>query len=134
MKIPDRHRTQTAIDDLLNIRLNSPKIRIAGETLTQRNRWSKAGQCLSQPLHTHTSAYIQKQESLKHCNKHSSKNIYPVSELLEHVKRLVLQNQGCKISMTHGNNRISRRSPSGVSVLVVQHKPEALYQTKDSLE
>jgi hypothetical protein len=37
-------------------------------------------------------------------------NIYPISELLEHVKGLVLQIQSCRVSMTQ-DNRISKRSP-----------------------
>ena len=42
--------------------------------------------------------------------------IYPISELLEYMKGLV-QNHG--ISMTQGNNRVSERSPSEVSGLIV---------------
>jgi len=34
-------------------------------------------------------------------------NIYPIDELLECVKRPVLQIQNYRISMTHGNNKIS---------------------------
>ena len=45
-------------------------------------------------------------------------NIYPISELLEHVKGLVLQIQSCRISMTQGNNRTSERSPSEDPVLI----------------
>jgi hypothetical protein len=40
-------------------------------------------------------------------------NIYPIYELLEHLKALVLKNQSCRISMTQGNN-----SPGGVPVRI----------------
>jgi hypothetical protein len=46
-------------------------------------------------------------------------NIYPICELLELVKGLVLQNQSCRISMTQGSNRISKRSPNEDSGLIV---------------
>ena len=39
-------------------------------------------------------------------------NIYPINELLECMKGLVLQIQNYRISMTQGNNRISERNPS----------------------
>lgn len=58
--------------------------------------------------------------------------IYPICELLKHGKGLLLQIQGCRVSMTQGNNRISERCPDEDPVLVVQQKPEALKQTKDS--
>ena len=45
-------------------------------------------------------------------------NIYPINELLECMKGLVLQIQNYRISMTQGNNRISERSPSEVPVLI----------------
>ena len=45
-------------------------------------------------------------------------NIQPIDELLECMKGLVLQIPSCKISMTQGNNRISERSPSEVSVWI----------------
>jgi hypothetical protein len=38
-------------------------------------------------------------------------NIYSIYELLDFVKGLALQIQSCRISMTQGNNRISKRSP-----------------------
>jgi hypothetical protein len=38
-------------------------------------------------------------------------NIYPIYELLEHVKGPVLQTQSCRISMTQGNNRLSEQRP-----------------------
>lgn len=38
-------------------------------------------------------------------------SICPIYKLLEPVKGLVLQIQGCRISMTHGDNRRSERSP-----------------------
>ena len=45
-------------------------------------------------------------------------NIYPLYELLEHMKGPVLQNQSCKICMTQGNNRISKKSHSEDPVLI----------------
>ena len=45
-------------------------------------------------------------------------NIYPINELLECMKVLVLQIQKYRIFMTQGNNRISKRSPSEVPVLI----------------
>ena len=39
-------------------------------------------------------------------------NIYPIYELPECVKGLVLQIQSCRISMTQGNNRTSIREES----------------------
>ena len=44
-------------------------------------------------------------------------NIYPIGELLESRKGLVLQIQNYRISITQGNNRICKRSPSEVPVL-----------------
>lgn len=47
-------------------------------------------------------------------------NIYPIYELLEHVKGQVLPNQSsCKISMTPGNSRISKRSLGQGPLLMV---------------
>ena len=43
-------------------------------------------------------------------------NIYPINELMELMKRPVLQLQNYRISMTQGNNRISERGPSEVPV------------------
>ena len=40
-------------------------------------------------------------------------NIYPINELLECMKGLVLQIQNPRVSMTQGNNRLSKRSPVG---------------------
>lgn len=40
----------------------------------------------------------------------SHPNIYPIDELLDHMKGSVLQIQSCSISMTQGNSRLSRRS------------------------
>ena len=45
-------------------------------------------------------------------------NIYPIDELLEYIKGLVLQIQNYRIPITQGNNRISERSPSEVPVLI----------------
>jgi hypothetical protein len=52
-------------------------------------------------------------------------NIYPIYDLLEHMKGLVLQIQSCRISMKQGNNGIAERSPDVAPVLIVQQKPEA---------
>ena len=38
-------------------------------------------------------------------------NIYPIYELPEHMKQLVLQNQSHRISMTQENNRTPERNP-----------------------
>jgi hypothetical protein len=38
-------------------------------------------------------------------------NIYPIYELQEHVKGLMLLNQSCRISITQSDNRISEKSP-----------------------
>jgi hypothetical protein len=46
-------------------------------------------------------------------------NIYPVDEPQEYVKGPVLHVQSCRISITQGNNRISKRSPFEVPVLTV---------------
>ena len=46
-------------------------------------------------------------------------NIYPINELLVFTKGPALQIQNYRISMTQGNNRISKRSPSEVPVLIV---------------
>ena len=45
-------------------------------------------------------------------------NIYPTYELLELVKGPVLQIQSCRISMAHGNDRLSKMSPSEVPELI----------------
>jgi hypothetical protein len=57
-------------------------------------------------------------------------NIYPIYELLEHMKGLVLQTQSYRISMTQGNNRKSERSPSIDSV----EKPGASNPINDSFK
>ena len=41
-----------------------------------------------------------------------------ISELLEYMKKLVLQIQSYRISMTQGNNRISERNPNEIPVLL----------------
>jgi hypothetical protein len=58
--------------------------------------------------------------------------IYGVT--LECVKRLLLQNQSCRISMTQGNNRRSERSPGEDPGLMVEQKPEASNQTSDLIQ
>ena len=50
------------------------------------------------------------------------------------MKGSVLQIQNYRISMTQGNNRISKRSPSEDPVLIVQQQPEAANQINDSLQ
>lgn len=45
--------------------------------------------------------------------------IFPIYELLEYMKGLVLQNEICRISITQGSNRIYKRSPNGDPVLIV---------------
>ena len=46
-------------------------------------------------------------------------DIYHIIELLEYKKRLVLQIQRCRFSMTQGNNRIYERSPVDDPVLIL---------------
>ena len=46
-------------------------------------------------------------------------NIYPIYELPEFMKEPVLQIQSFRISMTQGNNSISKSSPSEGPVLIV---------------
>jgi hypothetical protein len=50
--------------------------------------------------------------------------IHCIYELLEQVKRLVLQIESCRISMTQGNNRISERSPIEGPRLILYQKLE----------
>jgi hypothetical protein len=45
--------------------------------------------------------------------------IYPIDEMLEHMEGLVLQIQNYRVSLTWGNNKISKRSPSDIPVLIV---------------
>nr|XP_034372413.1 uncharacterized protein LOC117718694 [Arvicanthis niloticus] len=47
----------------------------------------------------------------------SDANIYPSYDLLESVKRPVLQIQNCRTSMTQGNSRISETSPTPHNLL-----------------
>ena len=44
-------------------------------------------------------------------------NIYTIYELLEFMKGPVLKIQNYRISITHGINRISKKSPSEVPLL-----------------
>ena len=46
-------------------------------------------------------------------------NIYSISEGLEHMKELVLQNQSYPMSMTQGNNRVPERCFAEDSVLIL---------------
>ena len=46
-------------------------------------------------------------------------SIYPIYELMEHVKRQGQQIQSYRISMTQGNNRIYQRSPNKNPVWIV---------------
>lgn len=57
----------------------------------------------------------------------------PISELLEHMKGPVPKIQSHRISMTQGNNRLSKRSHSEGSELIVEKKPEVSNHTNDSL-
>lgn len=56
-------------------------------------------------------------------------NIHSICDLLEHVKGQVLQTPSCRISMTQGNDRITKRGPCVGPALTVWQKPEALSQT-----
>ena len=60
-------------------------------------------------------------------------NIYIICELLGCVKGLVLLIKTCKISMSQGNNRITR-SPVEDLMFMVSQKPETSNQTNDSLQ
>jgi hypothetical protein len=60
-------------------------------------------------------------------------NIQSIYELLECVKGPVLQIQNNKTSVTQNDNRIGKRSPSAVPVLMVWQKAEASYQIYESL-
>lgn len=51
-------------------------------------------------------------------------NLYPICDLLEGVKGLVLWNHSRKISRSCGKSRISERSFGEGSVLMVYQKPE----------
>ena len=59
--------------------------------------------------------------------------IYIICKWLGYVKGPVLLFQSCKISMTLGNNRITRRTPSEDPMLMVSQQPEISNQTNDSL-
>ena len=59
---------------------------------------------------------------------------YPIEELLECMKGSVLQIQNYRVSMTQGDNRISKRSPSEGPILIELQKPEASDQTNESLQ
>lgn len=58
--------------------------------------------------------------------------MYPITELLEHMKRPVVKIQNYRISMKQGNSRMSERSPSEIPVLAEWQKPEATYKTNAS--
>ena len=60
-------------------------------------------------------------------------NIYPIDELLECIKGLVLQIQNYRISMTQSKNRLAERSPTEIPVLIVYQNLQALNQTNKSL-
>jgi len=55
-------------------------------------------------------------------------NIYPICELLEHMRGPVLQSQSCRVSMTQGNKENAGENPG----LKVYQKPEDSSQTNDS--
>jgi hypothetical protein len=46
-------------------------------------------------------------------------NIHPIYELLEQMKRLVLQIPSCGHSMTQGDNRITEKSSSEGPILMM---------------
>jgi hypothetical protein len=57
-------------------------------------------------------------------------NIYIlIYEWLGYVKEPVLLFQSFRVSMTEGNNRLTRRSPDEDPILMVSQKPELLNQT-----
>ena len=51
-------------------------------------------------------------------------NIYPIDELLKHMKGPVLPIKSFRISTTQGNNRISERSLGEDPELIAKQKPE----------
>lgn len=51
-----------------------------------------------------------------------------MNELLKCMKGLVLEIQNYSISRTQINNRISKRSPREVPILIEQQKPEVSYK------
>jgi hypothetical protein len=61
-------------------------------------------------------------------------NIDPIDELLEHVNGPVLQTQNYNISMTQGNNRISKRKYQGVSSVGDVAEPETSSWANHSLQ
>jgi hypothetical protein len=63
-------------------------------------------------------------------------NIYPLYELLEYMKGLVLQIQRYRMSLTHCNHRInviSERNPHEDPVLISVAKARSLEKINDSL-
>lgn len=46
-------------------------------------------------------------------------NIYPICELLEFVKSLVLQGLVCRVPTTQGDNSVSERSPGENPALIM---------------
>ena len=61
-------------------------------------------------------------------------NLYPICDLLEHVKGLVLWNNTLEIATTGGNLMIFERSCSESSMMMMYQKPEALNQANDLLQ
>lgn len=61
-------------------------------------------------------------------------NIYPIYDLQEHKKRLILWSHNHRIFMTLGNSSIPKRSFGQGSVLRVHQKPEALNETNHWLQ
>lgn len=59
-------------------------------------------------------------------------NIYPIYELLEYMKGLVLWNKNCRILMTRGSRRIMEMSIDEGPVICYVNK--ALNQTDNSLQ
>lgn len=49
-------------------------------------------------------------------------NNYPINELLKYMRGLVFQIQNNLISMIQGNDRISKKNPSEVSIFIEYQK------------
>lgn len=56
-------------------------------------------------------------------------NIHPIYELLEHLKRPILQIQNFRVSVTQDNNRRCETSPCMDPVLMLQQKPQTTLVT-----
>lgn len=60
--------------------------------------------------------------------------IYSICKCLGCMEGPVLLFQSCGISVTQGNNRITRRRPGEDPMLMVSQKPEISNQTNDSFQ